>query len=79
MSGKIRISETENRCEESRMDSSPRFDGISKIYAIDFSCCMANEAKALSEIAEILGKSGRTPLLERDLRPYQRRSKPLSL
>lgn len=55
---KIRISETENRCEESRMDSSPRFDGISKIYAIDFSCCMANEAKALSEIAEILGKAG---------------------
>lgn len=55
---KIRISETENRCEESRMESSPRFDGISKIYAIDFSCYMANEAKALSEIAEILGKAG---------------------
>lgn len=55
---KIKISEVENRCEESRMDSSPRFDGISKIYALDFSCYMANEAKALSEIADILGKSG---------------------
>lgn len=55
---KIKISEVENRCEESRMDSSPRFDDISKIYALDFSCYMANEAKALSEIAEILGKSG---------------------
>lgn len=55
---KIKISETENRCEESRMDSSPRFDGISKIYAIDFSCYMASEARALSKIAEILGKTG---------------------
>ncbi len=43
-----------NRCDESGMDNSPRFDTESDLYAIDFSCYMANEARYMKKIAEEL-------------------------
>lgn len=46
-----------NRCDESGMDNSPRFDTESDLYAIDFSCFMANEARFMKKIAEELGDS----------------------
>ncbi len=42
------------RCGESGMDNSPRFDIQSRLQAIDLSCFMANEARVMKEIAEIL-------------------------
>ncbi len=47
--------ELNNRCDESGMDNSPRFDTESDLYAIDFSCYMANEARAMKKIADELG------------------------
>lgn len=47
--------EKNNRCDESGMDNSPRFDTDSDLYAVDFSCYMANEARFMKKIAEILG------------------------
>ncbi len=44
-----------NRCDESGMDNSPRFDTESDLYAIDFCCYMANEARFMSKLAEELG------------------------
>ena len=44
-----------NRCDESGMDNSPRFDTESDLYAIDFSCCMANETRFMKKIADELG------------------------
>lgn len=44
-----------NRCDESGMDNSPRFDTSSDLYAIDFSCYMANETRYMQRIAEELG------------------------
>lgn len=46
------------RCGECGMDNSPRFDNVTKMDCIDFSCFMAKEAKCLSEIAKILDKQG---------------------
>lgn len=46
--------ELNNRCDESGMDNSPRFDTESDLCAIDFSCYMANEAKVMKKIAEEL-------------------------
>lgn len=43
-----------NRCDESGMDNSPRFDTESNLYAIDFSCYMANEARFMKRIADEL-------------------------
>lgn len=43
------------RCDESGMDNSPRFDTHDPLYAIDFSCFMANEARCMAKIAESLG------------------------
>lgn len=43
------------RCDESGMDNSPRFDIHERLYAIDFSCFMANETRCMKEIAEELG------------------------
>lgn len=39
------------RCDESGMDNSPRFDSHSRLQAIDLSCFMANEARAMAKIA----------------------------
>ena len=48
--------ELNNRCDESGMDNSPRFDTESDLYAIDFSCYMANEARFMKKIAQELGE-----------------------
>ncbi len=45
-----------NRCDESGMDNSPRFDTESDLYAIDFTCYMANEARYMKRIADELGE-----------------------
>lgn len=42
------------RCDESGMDNSPRFDQVVLMDCIDFSCFMANEARHMAKIAEIL-------------------------
>lgn len=47
--------ELNNRCDESGMDNSPRFDTESDLYAIDFSCYMANEARYMKMLADELG------------------------
>ena len=47
--------ELNNRCDESGMDNSPRFDTENDLFAIDFSCYMANEARFMKIIADELG------------------------
>lgn len=47
--------ELNNRCDESGMDNSPRFDTQSDLFAIDFSCYMANEARIMKRISDELG------------------------
>jgi len=44
-----------SRCGESGMDNSPRFDRAVPLDAIDFSSFMANEARYLLRISDILG------------------------
>ncbi|MBR4490926.1 hypothetical protein IKP13_09860, partial [bacterium] len=48
---------TRCRCDESGMDNSPRFDTLETLDAIDSSCFMASDCKALSEIYKELGDS----------------------
>lgn len=43
------------RCDESGMDNSSRFDIAKPLFAIDFSCFMANDVKYMKKIAEELG------------------------
>ena len=43
------------RCDECGMDNSPRFDTKNPLFAIDFSCFMANDVKCMKKIAEELG------------------------
>ncbi len=43
------------RCGESGMDNSPRFDTHHRLQAIDHSCFMANEARYMKKIADIIG------------------------
>ena len=50
--------ELNNRCDESGMDNSPRFDTESDLYAVDFSSYMANEARAMKRIALELEDEG---------------------
>ncbi len=47
--------ELNNRCDESGMDNSPRFDTDSDLYAVDLSCYMANEARFMAKISDELG------------------------
>lgn len=47
--------ELNNRCDESGMDNSPRFDTESDLFAIDLSCYMANEARYMQKISQELG------------------------
>ncbi len=47
--------ELNNRCDESGMDNSPRFDTESDLYAVDFSCYIANETRYMKKIADELG------------------------
>ena len=43
------------RADESGMDNSPRFDGVSVMECIDFSCFMLSEAQAMEKICAALG------------------------
>ena len=43
------------RCDECGMDNSPRFDTKDPLFAIDFSCFMASDVRAMKKIAEELG------------------------
>ena len=45
-----------NRCDESGIDNSPRFDEEVRLLAIDFACYMANEMRYMSKIAERIGE-----------------------
>lgn len=47
--------ELNNRCDESGMDNSPRFDTENDLFAIDLSCYMANETRFMKIIADELG------------------------
>lgn len=46
--------EQNNKCDESGMDNSPRFDTKDFLFAIDFSCYMANDVNYMKKIAEEL-------------------------
>lgn len=46
--------ELNNRCDESGMDNSPRFDTDRDLFAVDLSCYMANEARFMKKIADEL-------------------------
>lgn len=56
--------ELNNRCDESGMDNSPRFDTESDLFAIDFSCYMANEARFMKIIADELGDKESSELFD---------------
>ena len=43
------------RCDECGMDNSPRFDIKKPLWAIDFSCFMANDVRFMKKIADELG------------------------
>ena len=45
-----------NRCDESGIDNSPRFDAYVCLEAIDFACYMANEMRYMKKIADVLGE-----------------------
>ena len=47
--------EKNNRCDESGMDNSPRFDTESDLFAVDISSYMANETRFMKKIADELG------------------------
>lgn len=46
-----------NRCGESGMDNSSRFDHVGEMDCIDFSCFMASEARCMAQMARHLGLS----------------------
>ncbi|HBT64051.1 MAG TPA: hypothetical protein DEB10_05250, partial [Ruminococcaceae bacterium] len=54
---KIEKNSVDCRCGESGMDNSPRFDNVTEMDCIDFSCFMANEARYMKLIADELGMS----------------------
>lgn len=45
------------RCDECGMDNSPRFDLDTELEAIDFSCFMASDVRAMAKMAQELGDS----------------------
>lgn len=45
-----------NRCDESGIDNSPRFDKDVCLQAIDFACYMANDMRYMGKIAEVIGE-----------------------
>ena len=47
-----------NRCGESGMDNTPRFDDGKAKDCVDFSCFMAREAEAMRDMARVLGRGG---------------------
>ena len=62
----INIDSTTNRCDESGMDNSPRFDGETSLDCIDFSCFYANEARCMTKLAELLHKENEQMLWQRE-------------
>ena len=54
--------ELNNRCDESGMDNSPRFDTQNDLFAIDLSCYMANETRIMQKIADELGETNNAEL-----------------
>lgn len=44
------------RCDECGMDNSPRFDDVTLMGCVDFSCFMANEARFMARLAKIIGE-----------------------
>ena len=44
------------RCDECGLDNTPRYDEDRLLYAIDFSCYMANDMRYMAKIAEELGE-----------------------
>ncbi len=46
-----------NRCGESGMDNTPRFDDGEAKAAVDFSCFMARECEAMADMARLLGRA----------------------
>lgn len=46
-----------SRCDECGMDNSPRFDPITRLSAIDFSCYVANDMRCMAKIANALSRS----------------------
>lgn len=61
----VDIGQTHCRCAESGMDNSPRFDNVTPMDAIDFSCYMANEARSMKKISEVLEKTEDTVYFEK--------------
>ncbi len=55
--------DTNNRCDESGMDNSPRFDAPCILFAIDFSCYMANDLRYMKKIADELGDTDSAEVL----------------
>lgn len=47
------------RCDECGMDNSPRFDDAVRMYCIDFSCFMANEARFMAKLANVIGEDAK--------------------
>ena len=52
------------RADESGMDNSPRFDGVSSMDCLDFSCFMLNEAESMAKICAVLRNEGESRWLE---------------
>lgn len=52
---KIRKDNPRSRCAECGMDNSPRFDRVSEMECIDFSCFMAKEMISMAKMADLLG------------------------
>lgn len=50
----VDLDEPNCRCGESGCDNSPRFDDVTPMDAIDFSCFMANEFRCMSKLAKAL-------------------------
>lgn len=62
----INTDSTTNRCDESGMDNSPRFDGETSLDCIDFSCFYANEARCMSKLAALLHKENEQILWQQE-------------
>ena len=52
------------RCDECGMDNSPRFDVKEPLYAIDFSCFMANDVRHMALMARELGRADEAAFYE---------------
>ncbi len=60
----VNPNEPTSPCDESGMDNTPRFDSFDVMETVDFSAYMANEARYMKKISEILGKTDRAAYYE---------------